>query len=57
MKKKISFAVCGVGNRGTRYCRAQLKFPEDMEVVAITDLKPERMESVNKFLHLPKERL
>jgi len=57
MKKKITFAICGVGNRGTRYANAQNKFGDDMQVVAIADLKPDRMESVNKFLHLPADRM
>ena len=55
--KKVRFAILGMGNRGTAYAAKQLKFPEEMEVVAMADNRRERMDSANKFLHLPQERL
>lgn len=55
--KKVTFAILGMGNRGTRYALMQLKYPEEMEVTAIADNRPIRMESANKFLNLPQERL
>lgn len=33
--KKVTFAILGMGNRGTAYAAKQLKFPEEMEVVAM----------------------
>ena len=55
--KKVTFAVLGAGNRGTRYAVMQQKYPEEMEVTAIADNRPVRLESLNKVLKLPKERL
>lgn len=55
--KKITFAIMGMGNRGTNYAQKQLKYPNDMEITAIADPRPSRLESANKFLHLPAERL
>lgn len=55
--KKVTFAVLGMGNRGTNYARRQMQFPEEMEVVAMADPRPVRLESANKFLHLPPERI
>jgi predicted dehydrogenase len=55
--KKVTFAILGMGNRGTRYAMMQLKYPEEMEVTAIADNRPIRMESANKFLNLPQDRM
>ncbi len=55
--KKITFAVCGVGNRGTRYALMQERYPEDMEIVALADNRRERIDAVNKNLGLPEEAL
>ena len=55
--KKLTFAIMGVGNRGTKYAEKQLKYPDEMEVVAIADNRPVRLESANKFLHLPADRI
>ena len=55
--KKVTFAILGMGNRGTAYASKQLKFPEEMEVVAMADNRRERLDSANKFLHLPEERI
>ena len=55
--KKVTFAILGMGNRGTAYAAKQLKFPEEMEVVAMADNRRERLDSANKFLHLPEDRL
>ena len=53
--KKVTFAIMGMGNRGTAYAAKQLKFPEEMEVVAMADNRRERLDSANKYLHLPEE--
>ena len=54
---KVTFAVCGMGNRGAVYAGQQLNFPEQMQVTAMADAKPERLEYANKYLHIPPERL
>ena len=55
--KKVTFAIMGMGNRGTAYAQKQLKYPEEMEITAIADPRPVRLQAANKFLHLPEERL
>lgn len=55
--KKVTFAVLGMGNRGTVYAGMQLRFPEWMEVTAMADTRPLRLEAANKYLHLPEDRL
>lgn len=35
MMKKVSFAVLGMGNRGTVYAGMQLRYPEEMEVTTM----------------------
>ena len=55
--EKVTFAILGMGNRGTAYAAKQLKFPEEMEVVAMADTRRERLDSANKYLHLPEDRL
>ena len=55
--KKVTFAVLGMGSRGVVYSGKQLELQDEMEVVAIADLDPVRIEAANKYLKLPKERL
>lgn len=55
--KKVTFAILGMGNRGTAYAGKQLKYPDEMEVVAMADTRPVRLEAANKYLHLPEDRL
>lgn len=47
----------GLGNRGTKYAEKQLKYPDEMEVVAIADPRRVRLDSINKILHLPEDRV
>ena len=51
--KKPTFAVLGMGNRGTAYASKQLKFPDEMEVVAMADTRRVRLDAANKYLNLP----
>lgn len=45
MKKKVTVAVCGFGIRGTEaYAAYQKIAPEEMQVVAVADPRPERRE-------------
>lgn len=55
--EKLRFAVAGMGNRGTQYASKQFEFPDDMEVVAMADNRPERTKAANKYLHLPADRI
>ncbi len=55
--KKVTFAVMGMGDRGTEYAKMQLKYPKEMEVTAIADVDPLRLQAANQFLHLPENRL
>lgn len=54
---KVTFAVAGMGNRGSKYAAKQLEFPDDMLVTAIADPRPIRLEAANKYLNLPEDRL
>ena len=54
---KVTFAILGMGNRGTKYAEKALVFPDRMEVTAIADSRPVRTESANRFLHLPPEKI
>ncbi len=53
--KKVTFAILGLGNRGRAYASKQLKYPEEMEVVAIADNRRMQLESVNEYLKLPED--
>ena len=55
--KKITFAILGMGNRGHAYASKQRKYPEEMQVVAIADTRRERLDSANKYLNIPQERI
>ena len=55
--KKITFAVMGMGDRGTVYAGKALKYPLEMEIVAMADVRRERLDAANKHLHLPEDRL
>ena len=55
--KKVTFAMLGMGNRGKAYASKQLKYPEEMEVVAMADPRRECLDTANKYLHLPEDRL
>ena len=55
--KKVTFAFLGMGNRGINYSSKVERYPEEMEVVAIADLRRERLEAANKMFNLPEDRL
>ena len=54
---KITFAILGMGNRGTAYASKLLKYPEEAQVVAMADNRRIRLDAANKHLHLPEEML
>ena len=55
--KKLTFAVMGMGNRGTAYAAKALKYPEEMEITAMADTRRIRLDAANKYLHIPEDRL
>ena len=55
--EKVTFAIAGMGNRGTKYAQKQFENPDDMQVVAMADRRPIRLEAANKYLNLPPERI
>ena len=55
--KKVTFAVMGMGNRGTAYAMKQLKYPEKMEITAIADTNPLTLEHAKTYLDISDERI
>jgi predicted dehydrogenase len=55
--KKITFAIAGMGNRGTAYASKLIKFPEEMEIVALADTRRVRIDNAQEHLHLPENML
>ena len=55
--KKLTFAIMGMGNRGTAYAAKALKYPQEMEIAAMADTRRVRLDAANKYLHLPENRL
>ena len=55
--KKVTFAIMGMGNRGTAYGGKILKYAEEAQIVAMADNRRERLDSANKYVHLPEDRL
>ena len=55
--KRVTFAILGMGDRGTVYAAKVLRFPEQAEVTAMADLRQEQLDSANKYLNLPQERI
>ena len=54
MTKPITFAICGCGARGLEaYAPYQLTHPEEMKVVAGADVRPERLELLQKRFGVP----
>ena len=57
MSGKITIALAGLGSRGKdTYAQAVKKFPEKMEIVAIADIDPAKVEEVAEEFHIPQER-
>ena len=55
--EKVTFAILGVGNRGTAYASKLIKHPEEMEITALADNRRVRLDAINKYLNLPDDRL
>ncbi len=57
MEKKITVALAGLGSRGKdTYAPMAKLFPDKMEIVAIADIDPAKVEDVAKTYHIPEER-
>ncbi|MGF6989185.1 putative dehydrogenase [Lachnospiraceae bacterium PM6-15] len=56
MSKKVKVALAGLGSRGKdSYAPVAEQYPDKMEIVAIADVDPEKVEEVAKRYHVPKE--
>ena len=54
MSKPVTFAICSCGARGLEaYAPYQLTHPEEMKVVAGADVRPERLELLQKRFGVP----
>lgn len=52
--RQITVAIAGLGGRGKDcYAKAQHKFPEEMKIVAIADIVPEKVDEVAKEYGVP----
>lgn len=54
---KLTFAILGMGNRGTVYANNILKYPERAQVAAMADVRRVRIDAANKSLGLPEDKL
>lgn len=56
MSKKLKVALAGLGSRGKdTYAPAAKLFPDKMEIAAIADIDPAKVEEVAKEYNIPKE--
>lgn len=56
MNRVVKVAVAGLGSRGKdTYAQAVKLFPDKMQIVAIADIDPAKVEEVAKQFHIPKE--
>lgn len=56
MNKKIKVALAGLGSRGKdAYAPAAKLFPEKMEIVAIADIDPAKVNEVARIYNIPEE--
>ncbi len=57
MRKKITVAICGFGNRGAEaYGSYQMLHPDEMEIVAVADPRPARRALAVKEYGVPEDR-
>lgn len=57
MGRKLTVALAGLGSRGKdMYAPAAKLYPDKMEITAIADIDPEKVEDVAREYHIPKER-
>ena len=51
--EKLTFAIMGLGNRGTVYAKALQNFKEKAQIVAIADPRRSCLDTANEYLQLP----
>ncbi len=57
MNKKVTVAIAGLGARGLdTYAQVAKLLPEKMEIVAVADIRPERVEEAVRQFNIPAER-
>lgn len=57
MEKKIRVALAGLGNRGREtYAKAVAMYPDKMEITAIADIDPVKVQLTAEEYHIPAER-
>lgn len=57
MEKKLTVALAGLGNRGKdAYAPATQLIKDKVEIVAIADIDPSKVEEVAKIYHIPKNK-
>ena len=53
MMKKITVAIAGLGSRGLEtYARCLEKYPERVELVAVADIRPDRVSAAAERYHI-----
>ena len=53
--KKVTFAIAGFGDRGSTYASMQNMFSDRMQIVAVADLKPERVALAKQLYNISTE--
>ena len=56
MSKKIKAAIIGLGARGQHYARCCKEFEDEIQIVAVADVLPERVRQMQLEFNLPDER-
>ena len=54
-QKKITVAIVGLGSRGNAYASSIKLLPDKFEIVAVSDIIPEKMERFAKAYGIPAE--
>ena len=55
--KKITAVVAGFGGRGSRYAQHALEYSDQLEIVAVAESNPVRLETAKRRHNIPDERL
>lgn len=57
MKKKITFAIAGCGNRGLEvYALCLERYADRAQIVAVADTRPDRVQAAAERYHIPRDR-
>ncbi len=55
MKKPLTIAIAGFGDRGSTYASMQKLFPEKMKIIAVADIRPQRVALAKSLYGIPDE--